>query len=80
MNIQKEIQTFKSNVKKFSYRDVLIEHDTNNPNRPIKYFHLSDFAKYADELGYPYLLWRRTIYQKENGNWMRTPWGEFNIH
>lgn len=81
MNIQTEIQNFKSKVKVLSYRDVLIDHDRNNPCKSIKFFHLSDISKVADDLGYPYLMWDNIIYQKDTyGRWMRTTFTEINIH
>lgn len=80
MNLHTEIQAFKSKVKVLNYRDVLIDHDRNNPNKPIKFFNISEFCKVADQLGYPYLLWNSIIYHKDDcGRWMRTTFTEQNI-
>lgn len=80
-SFKQEIENFKSKVKTLSYRDVLMDHDRNDPNKFQKIFHLSELTKLADALGYPYIIWNHLVYQKDDrGTWMRTPWTETNIH
>ena len=69
LTLEEEIIKFKSKVRVLSYKDVLSSH------KPI-----SELAKYADTLGYKYILCEDRIYEKdENNRWMRTSFTKANI-